>query len=160
DGVFKCYRGDAVLTGRTKVSLPNVSTTSHLYVRTGDLCRYNKDGDIVYVGRQDFRVKIYGQLLEPEVVEQIVMEASDLVNGCVVQKEEVKDSNDEYLSCHLLVTSAVDYRDLVHQVEVYCRQYLPSFMVPVAWQVHSKFPLTPSGKIARKELGKIQRTSS
>jgi acyl-coenzyme A synthetase/AMP-(fatty) acid ligase len=148
------------LTARTKVILPDVSTTNTHYVRTGDLCRYNKDGNIVYVGRLDFRVKIYGQLVEPESIEQIVTKASNLIHSCIVRKEEIKESNDEYLSCHLLVTSAVDFRDLIHQIEVYCRQYLPSFMVPVAWQVHSQFPLTPTGKIARKQLGEIHRMDS
>lgn len=149
-----------MLTARTKVTLPDISTVSSVYVRTGDLCRYNTDGDIVYVGRKDFRVKIYGQLVEPEVIEQIVLEASDLVNACVVRKEEMQELNNEYLSCHLLVTSAVDSRDLIHQIEVYCRQHLPTFMIPVAWQMHSEFPLTPTGKIARKQLGEIKRTNN
>jgi acyl-coenzyme A synthetase/AMP-(fatty) acid ligase len=156
-GVFKCYRGDSALTARIKVMLPETSTTSFSYVHTGDLCRYNKDGDIVYIGREDFRVKIYGQLVEPEVIEQIIMKATDLIDCCIVRKEQMEELNDEYLSCHLLVTSAVDSQNLIHQIEIYCRRHLPSFMVPVAWQVNSKFPLTPTGKIARKQLGKIKR---
>ncbi|CAF4023463.1 unnamed protein product, partial [Adineta steineri] len=136
NGVFKCYRGDPILTSRTKVILPDISTTNSSYVRTGDLCRYNKDGDIVYAGREDFRVKIYGQLVEPEVIEQIVLKTTDLVKACIVRKEQMQEVNNEYLSCHLLVTSDVDSQDLIHQIEVYCRQHLPSFMVPVAWQIH------------------------
>ncbi|CAF1177754.1 unnamed protein product [Adineta steineri] len=160
NGVFKCYRGDPILTSRTKVILPDISTTNSSYVRTGDLCRYNKDGDIVYAGREDFRVKIYGQLVEPEVIEQIVLKTTDLVKACIVRKEQMQEVNNEYLSCHLLVTSDVDSQDLIHQIEVYCRQHLPSFMVPVAWQIHSEFPLTPSGKIARKQLGEIKPTNN
>ena len=142
------------------MSLPNVSTASNLYVLTGDLCQYDKDGNIIYVGRKDFRVKIYGQLVEPEAVEKIVIAASDLIKDCVVRKEEVMDSNDEYLSCHLLVKSVIDSEVLIKQIEDYCRQNLPVFMVPVAWKIHSQFPLSPTGKIARKQLGEIPRISS
>ena len=139
--------------------LPNVSTASPLCVLTGDLCQYNKDGDIVYAGRKDFRVKIYGQYVEPESIEKIVITASDLVSDCVVRKEEVTDSNDEYLSCHLLVKSVVSSPTLVQQINNYCRQHLPTCFVPVAWQIHSQFPLSPTGKVARKQLGAIQRAN-
>ena len=60
-GLALGYRGDAEKTAASFISHP--VTGERLY-RTGDLGRYLPDGDIEFLGREDFQVKIRGHRIE------------------------------------------------------------------------------------------------
>ncbi|UJR13007.1 hypothetical protein I4U23_000033 [Adineta vaga] len=162
--VFKGYRGQDDLTAKVKVPLPSVGPG--LFMRTGDLARYNSAGEIILLGREDFRVKIFGQLVAPEEVERTVIRATDQVAACVVRKEGGvalgSSGSDEYLSCHILAptVSSAKHIEFIRQLETFCRKNLPPFMVPAAWKVYNAFPHLSVGKIDRKNFSPLPRTGT
>ena len=135
-----------------------------LFLRTGDLARYNALGELILLGREDFRVKIYGQLIAPEEIEHAIICASEQIVACIVRKESVVNvdgdsHDDEYWSCHVLAPNVKEnqYVDLIRQLDTYCRQNLTSAMVPAAWKIYNQFPQLPSGKIDRQSFPKLER---
>ncbi|CAF2092174.1 unnamed protein product [Rotaria magnacalcarata] len=164
-GVFKGYRGQPDITAKAKVTLLNVGPG--LFMRTGDLAYYNDVGDLVYVGRDDFRVKIFGQLVAPEEIEQTVIRASKHVEACIVRIESdcYDDRNrdySEYWSCHILAPtiSSAYHAHFIRHLETYCRQNLSSSMLPAAWKIYDEFPYLSVGKIDRCGFPKLERTGT
>jgi len=66
---------------------------SRIY-KTGDLVRWLPDGNLDYIGRNDFQVKIRGFRIELEEIESVLLEYEGIKQSVVLEKERKKD-NDE-----------------------------------------------------------------
>jgi len=116
------------------------SNDSSLLYRTGDLVRYQKDGNLVYVGRKDFQIKLRGLRIELGEIEWSLQQLADVKDGLVLLKNEE------------LVAYVVSDASQIHEWRDQLRQHLPEYMVPSALIVLSQWPLTPNGKVDRKAL--------
>ncbi|NOK74173.1 MAG: hybrid non-ribosomal peptide synthetase/type I polyketide synthase, partial [Chloroflexi bacterium AL-N5] len=122
--------------------------------RTGDRVRYRFDGQLEFLGRLDQQVKIRGYRIELSEIEAILMRHP------LVQDQMVVD-----------FASAAGYKQLAAYIiwnkeegalpdssvgsellQSYLREYLPDYMIPVAFVTLTHFPLTPNGKIDRRAL--------
>jgi non-ribosomal peptide synthetase component F/acyl carrier protein len=116
--------------------------------RTGDLCRWLPDGNLEFLGRLDQQVKIRGYRVEPGEVEAVV-EKHPAVRECVVTVWEVAPG-EQQLAGYVI---PVEHETCSNrELRGYVRQYLPDYMVPACFELLSKFPLTPSGKVDRRAL--------
>ena len=52
--------------------------------KTGDVCRYRADGNIEYIGRSDFQVKLRGYRIELGEIEAVVKEHPAVSNAVVI----------------------------------------------------------------------------
>jgi amino acid adenylation domain-containing protein len=77
-GVAKGYWQDAEKTGASFVTHPR--TGERLY-RTGDLGRYLPDGNIEFLGREDFQVKVQGHRIELGEIESVLEQHPAVRNG-------------------------------------------------------------------------------
>ena len=57
--------------------------------RTGDVARWSEDGNIEYLGRNDFQVKIRGFRIELGEIEQRLAEQTGIAEAVVVAREDV-----------------------------------------------------------------------
>jgi len=112
-----------------------------LLYRTGDLGRFCPDGNIEYIGRKDFQVKVRGLRIELGEVENAVKQLDGIVDSVVLVKEE---SLIAYGVSPELVTPA--------NWQAQLRSSLPDYMVPSQLVVLDQWPLTPNGKVDRKAL--------
>lgn len=109
--------------------------------RTGDLAKYDADGNLVFQGRKDFQIKHMGHRIEIEEIEK-AMEASDAVErACCVFDEKKSKLYGFYIG-------NIDKKELHKQM----KETLPVFMVPGALRQVEEMPLTKNGKIDRKLL--------
>ncbi|KAI8623500.1 hypothetical protein F5Y19DRAFT_492534 [Xylariaceae sp. FL1651] len=162
----------------TQSSLPN---GCRLY-RTGDLVRRAENGTLVYVGRLDNQIKIRGQRLELEEVEQHLRQVlTDLpgikVNGVLVDATmplgavakrliaflclESKFSMGSLLLHHersatvnLSPTTQNEFTELVTELESRMKSKVPAYMVPSLWIPIDEIPYTLSRKRDRQRLRK------
>lgn len=122
---------------------------SRMY-RTGDLVRWSGDGELVYVGRSDFQVKIRGQRVELGEIESVLVELAGVGTAVVVAR-----TDDGRMSVVAYVRrepgSAGDALD-AESVLAWCRRRLPSHMVPAAVAFVDEFPVTANGKLDRSAL--------
>ena len=118
--------------------------------RIGDLGRYLSDGNIECLGRADNQVKIRGVRIELGEIEQ-VLAGHPLVRECVVMPCE--DTNGYRRLIGYIVPATDGGTDqLTSLLRHYLQQKLPDPMIPSALVMLDKMPLTPSGKVNRRQL--------
>ncbi|WP_085947076.1 non-ribosomal peptide synthetase [Gordonia soli] len=141
------YVGRPDLTATRFVADPYAESAGERMYRTGDLVRWNERGEIDYLGRSDFQVKIRGQRVELGEIEAVLCEMDGVEGAVVLARTDV--SSAPMLVAYLTSADA----DLDHATAIeWCRRRLPSHMVPAAVVVLPQFPVNSSGKLDRKAL--------
>ncbi|PMU33783.1 hypothetical protein C1X87_34905, partial [Pseudomonas sp. GP01-A14] len=110
--------------------------------RTGDLVRYLPDGNLEFLGRNDFQVKLRGVRLELGEVEARLAAHPALREVAVLIR-------DERLVAYFTVRDAVPGLEALRS---YMVEGLPEYMVPSAFVRVEVWPLNPAGKLDRKGL--------
>ncbi|MDP1603152.1 MAG: amino acid adenylation domain-containing protein [Legionella sp.] len=141
-GVARGYLNQAELTAERFIENPFASTT-RLY-KTGDLVRWLPDGNLEFLGRNDFQVKIRGYRVELSEIEQIIL-SHDTIKQCVVL---ISEKPSLQLIAYYVSTKPVNTSLLKHHAE----KYLPTYMVPGIFIALEAFPLTLNGKLDRQAL--------
>ncbi|MCP5150475.1 MAG: amino acid adenylation domain-containing protein [Chromatiales bacterium] len=111
--------------------------------RTGDLVRMHDDGVLEYLGRVDQQLKVRGHRVEPAEVE-LALTAHPAV------REAVVSGDGEHLLAHLVLGEDATVDPEALRAHVAAR--LPAYMVPAAFTVVERVPLTASGKVDRRAL--------
>ena len=123
--------------------------TEHLFrggwLHTGDIVYQQPDGNVVYVNRKDWMVKINGQRVEPGEVEAVIKQVEGVKNAIV---KGFTTNDRQYLCSYYIATDNVS-EDIIRD---YLLSKLPAYMVPAYFVKMDSFPLLPSGKTNRKAL--------
>jgi acyl carrier protein len=141
DGLARGYLHRPELTAERFVDTP---WGGRVY-KTGDLARYQRDGQIEFIGRADHQVKIRGFRIELGEVEAQLRRHGQVREAVVVAREE---AGEKRLVGYVAAAESVSASDLKEHV----RTRLPEYMVPSAIVILDKLPLTPNGKVDRKAL--------
>jgi pimeloyl-ACP methyl ester carboxylesterase len=152
-GLAKGYLHDEQKTSASFVVNP--ANGERLY-KTGDLGRFLPDGNIEFLGREDFQVKVQGYRIELGEIEARLQEYAG-VDLCIVIVRE--DTPREKRLVGYVVAKAGATVD-PEQVKEHLRAKLPEYMVPVAIVVLERLPLTPNGKVDRKALPAPARSTA
>ena len=147
DGVSPGYVKNDELTREKFVADPFYGEGKLMMYATGDKVYYQRDGNIVFIGRvDDHRVKIRGYRVEPGEIGRI-LEESDLVAQAIVLSREDKQGNNQLVG--YIVPNGDFDRDGILE---YLKAQLPDYMVPAHLVEVESMPLTANGKIDRKAL--------
>lgn len=141
------YLNRAVLTAEKFVPDPYGEPGSRMY-KTGDLARMRDDGNIEFLGRLDDQVKIRGLRIELGEVEAVLRECEG-VHEAVVRMREDEPGNKRLVAYVGIRDGAAPAVDLLRER---MQQTLPDYMVPSAFIVLHKLPLSVNGKIDRAAL--------
>jgi acyl carrier protein len=114
--------------------------------RTGDLGRWQPDGEIGFIGRSDDQVKINGHRIELGEIETVLLR-SGVVNAAAVLARANAEGEKE-LVAYMTGKEGLQASDL----RSYLSKYLPAYMVPARFIQLPEFPLTPNGKVDRNKL--------
>lgn len=116
--------------------------------KTGDLAYWREDGNIAYVGRNDFQVKIRGLRIELGEIENAICSIVGISHAVVVVR---KNNEGRQLICAFYTGEEVDAKEIRN----YIGKKLPKYMLPHICTHLKEIPLTSSGKINRKELPEV-----
>ncbi|WP_169730158.1 non-ribosomal peptide synthetase, partial [Chitinimonas koreensis] len=144
--VARGYLNRPELTAERFIDDPFGAVGDRLY-KTGDLARWNADGTIEYLGRNDFQVKIRGLRIELGEIEAALAEIDGVREAVVLAREDAGTPGDLRLVAYC--TGEVVEAEVLRQQ---LAQRLPAYMVPAAYVRLESFPLTPNGKLDRKAL--------
>jgi len=145
-GLARGYLNKPELTAQKFIRHPFAKHLSHRLYLTGDLGRWQTDGNMEYLGRRDNQVKIRGHRIELDEIEHTLLQ-SGMVQRVVVMVH-ASETGQKFLAGYFIAKDEV----VVNELNNVLRLTLPSYMLPSAWLQLTALPLTPNGKIDRKAL--------
>ncbi len=150
--VARGYHNRPELTAEKFIRDPFSEDPSARLYKTGDLCRFLPDGNIEYLGRIDFQVKIRGNRIELGEIEAAILN-DPAVHQCAVVVRE--DAPGEKRLVAYIVESAEQFS--LTDMRKNLAETLPEYMIPAIFVPMPELPLTPSGKTDRCALPKPGR---
>jgi amino acid adenylation domain-containing protein len=150
DGVANGYYRQPELTA-SKFIINKFLSDTPIYL-TGDLGKFDEQGDLVCLGRADQQIKIRGYRIEVGEIEQQLMQLSD-VNGAVVLGVVGADGLQRLVGYVTTAANSDQHTALIQYWRTKLKGWLPAHMIPSELYIIAEFPLTPNGKIDRKTLG-------
>jgi amino acid adenylation domain-containing protein len=147
-GLARGYLGRPDATAERFVPDPFAAEPGARLYRTGDEVRARPDGELEFLGRLDYQVKLRGFRIEPGEIEAVLAEAPGVRDSVVVLREDTP--GDPRLVAYLVPRAPGSLS--LPGVRDFVRGRLPGPMVPGAWVVLERLPLTPNGKTDRAAL--------
>ncbi|MBH0780947.1 non-ribosomal peptide synthase/polyketide synthase [Nocardia bovistercoris] len=136
------YLGRRDLTADRFVAHPFGAPGARMY-RTGDLVAWNRDGELEFLGRTDFQVKVRGLRIELGEIEAAANALDEVAQAAVT----VHDGG------RLVAYLVAAEREIdLAAVRAALTRRLPAYTVPSDYVVLTEFPLNASGKLDRKAL--------
>ncbi len=147
-GVTRGYLNRPELTQERFVPHPfSTDPTTRLY-RTGDLVRYRMDGNLEFLGRIDFQVKVRGYRIELGEIETILSRHPSVREAVTIVREDIP--GDKRIVAYLIPQPGQQPTN--QDLRAYLLSSLPEYMVPSNFVWLESFPLTPNKKVDRKAL--------
>ncbi|QTL38231.1 amino acid adenylation domain-containing protein [Xenorhabdus budapestensis] len=156
EGVARGYLNRTELTAERFIHDPFSNQPAARLYRTGDLGRWLPDGNIRYLGRNDFQIKLRGFRIELGEIETQLVACTGVKDALVIVRED--DSGDKRLIAYLVPDSPspLNTASLREQLS----SNLASYMIPTAFVTLEAFPLNQSGKVDRAALPAPNRSAS
>lgn len=145
-----CVAGESVAAGyyndpeRTQKSFVQFAASDGSELRmymTGDLAKYDEDGNLIFCGRKDFQIKLFGHRIELEEIEKAIAGTEGVSDSCCVFTPENSRITAFY-------TGTAD----AHAIRETLVQEIPRYMLPRRFIRLESFPVTKNGKKDRNEL--------
>ncbi|AXG70739.1 dimodular nonribosomal peptide synthase [Kordia sp. SMS9] len=140
------YKNEALTAARF---LTHDQLQKRIY-NTGDLAKWNANGEIEFLGRDDFQVKIRGFRIELGDIEAKLNEIKGVKEAVVVAKKQQDQE------AYLLAFVVADEVFAMNEVKNHLKTQLPSYMIPNQIVRLEALPLTPNKKVDRKALMAFQ----
>ncbi|GGK48926.1 non-ribosomal peptide synthetase [Salinarimonas ramus] len=144
------YLGRPGLTAERFLPDPFAQTPGARMYRTGDLARRRSDGALLYRGRRDGQVKLRGMRIELGEIEA-ALAALDEVAEAAVTLSPGPDGSPRLVG-HVVPKGADSTPDTL---AARLARVLPEAMVPTAFVMHERLPLSPNGKLDRRALASL-----
>ncbi len=146
-GVSRGYLNRPELTRERFLKDPLASEASARLYRSGDQARLLPDGQVEYLGRLDFQVKLRGFRIELSEIEEALRGHPAVEEAAVLVREENSDDPKlvAYLVCRQQSLSVKEARDFL-------KRKLPEYMVPNQFVVLAALPVNGHGKLDRAAL--------
>lgn len=117
--------------------------------KTGDLARWLPDGNLEYLGRNDFQVKIQGHRIELTEIELALSQFAEIEQAVVIKQQ---NENNQFLAAYIIFVAdkTLSKDSIRHRLSL----ELPEYMLPASINIIEQLPLTNNGKLDRQALPK------
>ena len=151
-GLARGYMGLPAVTAEKFVPNPFPSQPGSRLYATGDIARFQSNGDLEFLGRRDQQIKLRGFRIELGEIECALLRHEAIAEAVVVARREEPGG--------MRLVAYVVSREGVHLKEGELREvlaaWLPAHAVPSAFVFLRALPRTPNGKISRGALPEPQ----
>ena len=146
-----CVRGAALAIGyfnnsketnRTFINNVNNESFPERIFRTGDLGKFNRFGELIYINRKDNQIKHMGYRIELGEIDTAVNALVEVELACTLFEE----ATGKIVLCYQ------SENQIDKEILIKLRDKLPKYMLPNKFLYFKKIPLTNSGKINKPAL--------
>ncbi|MGB6222541.1 amino acid adenylation domain-containing protein, partial [Haloferula sp.] len=148
DGLAIDYWQSPELTAERFPTLHLEGGNQRLY-RSGDRVRWNREGELEFLGRLDRQIKMRGFRIEPGEIEATLTSHPDVSAAVVIVVND--GAAGPRLVAYVVTVSKIE------KLSTFLAARLPGYMVPATIIPLAELPLTPNGKLDRKRLPSPQR---
>jgi len=145
EGLARGYWRNPELTRQKFVRHPFRDDPYAKLYHTGDIGYWSTDGRIEYLGRMDDQVKIRGHRVELGEIEAHIHQYRSVEKVVVMLQE---DAHSKKRLTAYVVGDGIDIAEL----KKFLATKIPDFMIPDIFVPLNEIPLTPHGKVDKKEL--------
>lgn len=131
--------------------------------RTKDLVRYLPDGNLEFIGRTDFQIKLHGQRLEPEEIAVTIRRCAAVRQAAVVpvvEEQQVRSLRAFYELTDAAKKEKLPEAQIQRQIIEVLEREVPRYMHPSEYICLPQLPLNANGKIDRQALLSGQRQNN
>ncbi len=146
-GLARGYLNSPELTAQRFILNPFSNDPSSRLYKTGDLVRFLPDGNIEFLGRADFQIKLRGFRIELGEIETVLCRHPLVREAAVIVRQP--QPGDKRLVGYYVSKSGTIPAD---ELRRYLKQNLPDYMVPSQLVPLPSMPLNANGKIDRPSL--------
>ncbi len=160
-GLARGYYGQEDLTQERFIENPfkvqmHKGFGTRLY-STGDLARYLPTGEIEYLGRSDFQVKLRGFRIELGEVQSALSKVRNIREAVAFVRDDVSfadEAEQQVLVAYVVFNEGlgIDSSSVNSFLKSKVKELLPAYMVPSVFVPLEEIPLTPNGKTDRSRL--------
>ncbi|MFE7800503.1 amino acid adenylation domain-containing protein, partial [Nocardia sp. NPDC057440] len=145
-GLADGYVARMELTAARFVACPFAEPGQRMY-RTGDVVRRSVDGEMEFLGRNDFQVKVHGTRVELGEIDAVLGARADVAYAVTVPR---RDGGRGLLVSYVVPATGTEVSG--EELRAALAEALPRYMVPSAVMVLDEVPLTVNGKLDRERL--------
>ena len=147
-GLARGYLNQPELTTERFIRNPFSRAPNARLYKTGDLARRLPDGNLEFLGRIDDQIKIRGFRIEVGEIENTLRQHPAARGVVVIGCDD--GAGGKKLVAYVVVSN--DNRPTTADLRNFLKTRLPEYMVPAAFVMLKSFPLTPGGKVDRRQL--------
>ncbi|HRY52928.1 MAG TPA: amino acid adenylation domain-containing protein [Candidatus Portnoybacteria bacterium] len=155
DGLARGYLNQPEMT--KKVFLPHPFIKGQRIYKTGDMVKINPDGNIDYISRIDYQIKIRGNRVELGEIEANLNKLPQIEQAVVVAKEEKNKASQAINGYYLVAYYTAKTKVAAEEIRGYLKNILPDYMIPSFFVELPKFPLNANGKLDRSVLPELDK---
>ncbi|MGB9181180.1 MAG: amino acid adenylation domain-containing protein [Pyrinomonadaceae bacterium] len=142
-GVARGYLNRPDLTAEMFIPHPHSHEPGERLYRTGDMARYEADGNILFLGRRDSQVKVRGYRIELGEIETKLCECNGVRQALAVVREDAP--GESRLVAYLV--NEEEQQPTAQELRDHLRMKLPDYMIPASFVFLEELPLTRNGKL-------------
>lgn len=143
-----CVKGPQVMLGYwQRPEATEEAIDQDGWLKTGDIAVIENDGFVCIVDRKKDLVIVSGFNVYPNEIEDVVAAHPKVANAAVIGVPDEKSGEAVKL---FVVPNSPDLT--VEELKAYCKENFTGYKVPRHYELRDSLPMTPVGKILRREL--------
>ncbi|AMP99731.1 Nonribosomal peptide synthetase [Pedobacter cryoconitis] len=147
-GLARGYMNNILLT--TEKFLQSPFNSNERVYKTGDLGKWQTNGNLVFSGRIDSQVKINGHRIELSEIENVLVNYNGIKAAVVL--EQINTTGRHELIAYIVS----EQEQKISNLREYLKNILPNYMIPSHFMQLDSLPLMPNGKVNRNSISKMK----
>ena len=149
-GVMDGYWGEKNKSGKHWIQVPGKGALKAY--KTGDIVEQDNEGNLIYKGRRDSMVKIWGYRVELGEVETCLLTHESVQLSAVIKRPKKDDLGEELVAFVVALDTNDNVKLDLTDLHKHCKLNLPHFMTPKKIYQLPELPINNSGKVDRLQL--------
>ncbi|OIQ48032.1 MAG: long-chain fatty acid--CoA ligase [Gammaproteobacteria bacterium MedPE] len=145
-----CIKGPQVMKGywQNEQATKDTFTNDGEWLKTGDVAIIDEDGFVSIVDRIKDMIIVSGFNVYPNEIEDVLSQHPDVENCAAIGVADDRSGE----TVKVFIVAKGDKQLSIDEIKEFCREHLTAYKLPRKVEYRDELPMTPVGKILRREL--------